>query len=75
MAKTKISSADLAWIFTEKLKSFGDCAPTVPVAIIPSNDGWKALASQRDLHSRPHCAERIEQVQTDLRKIYVLTKD
>jgi hypothetical protein len=75
MAKTKISSADLAWIFTEKLKPFGDCALSIAVAIIPSKDGWSALASQRDLHSRPHCAKRIEQVQKELRKIYVLTKD
>jgi hypothetical protein len=75
MAKTKISSADLAWVFTEKLKPFGDCAPSIAVAIIPSKGGWSALASQRDLHSHPHCAERIELVQKELRRIYVLTKD
>jgi hypothetical protein len=37
MAKTKISSADLAWIFAEKSKPLGDCAPTIAVAII---QGW-----------------------------------
>jgi hypothetical protein len=75
MAKTKISSVDLAWLFTEKLKLFGDCALSIAVAIIPSKGGWSVLANQRDLHSRPHCAKRIEQLQKELRKIYVLTMD
>jgi hypothetical protein len=75
MAKTKISSADLAWVFTEKLKSFGDCSPSIAIAIIPSKDGWKALTSQRDLRAHPPCAKRIAQVQIELGGIYVLTKD
>jgi hypothetical protein len=65
----------LAWVFTEKLRSFGDCSPSIAIAIIPSKDGWSALAGQRDLRSHPLCAERIEQVQIELREIYVLTKD
>ena len=75
MAKTKISSADLAWVFTEKLRSFGDCSRSIAIAIIPSKGGWKALTSQRDLRARPPCAKRIAQVQIELGGIYVLTKD
>ena len=75
MAKTKISSADLVWVFTEKLKSFGDCASTIAIGIIPTKDGWKALTSQKDLRAHPLCAKRIEQIQIELREIYVLTKD
>jgi hypothetical protein len=75
MAKTKISGADLVWVFTEKLKSFGDCASTIAIGIIPTKDGWKALTSQKNLRAHPLCAKRIEQVQIELREIYVLTKD
>jgi hypothetical protein len=75
MAKTKISSTNLVWVFTEKLRSFDDCAPTVSIAIVPSDEGWRAIASRKDRHARPLCAKRIEQVQKQLREIYVLAKD
>jgi len=75
MAKTEISSTDLVWVFTEKLRSFGDCAPNVSIAIVPSKDGWMAIASRSDRHAYPLCAPRIEQVQKRLREIYVLAND
>jgi hypothetical protein len=75
MAKTKISNADLVWVFTEKLKSFRDCAPTVSIAIVPNKGGWTAIASRNDRNHYPRCAKRIEQVQRELREIYVLAKD
>ena len=75
MAKTKISNADLVWIFTEKLKSFGDGAPAISIAIVPNKDGWTAIASRNDRNHHPRCAKRIEQVQRELREIYVLAKD
>jgi predicted oxidoreductase len=76
MAKAEISNADLVWAFTEKLKSFGDCAPTISIAIVPDKkDGWTAIASRKDTNIHPRCAERIEQVQRELRGIYVLTTD
>jgi hypothetical protein len=75
MAKTRISNADLVWIFTEKLKSFSDCPPAVSIAIAPSEDGWTAIASRNDRNHHPRCAERVEQVQRELRQIYVLAKD
>jgi len=75
MAKTKISNADLVWVFTEKLKPFRDCAPAISIAIVPNKDGWTAIASWKDRTSHPRCAKRIEQVQRELREIYVLAKD
>ncbi len=48
MAKTRISSTDLAWIFQEKLSAFDSCPPTVSIAIVPSGeDGWAAVTSAR----------------------------
>ena len=48
MAKITISNADLVWIFTEKLKSFGDGAPAISIAIVPNKGGWTAIASRND---------------------------
>jgi hypothetical protein len=73
MAKIKISNTDLVWVFTERLRSFGGCA-NVSIAIIPAEDGWMAIASQKDLAGRPHCAKHIEQIQKQLRETYVLKK-
>jgi hypothetical protein len=72
MAKNRISNGDLAWIFTEKLKSFRDCAPAVSIAIVPTKDGWTAIASRNDSNHYPCCAKRIEEVQRELSEIYVL---
>jgi hypothetical protein len=75
MTKTEISNADLVWVFTEKLKPFRDCAPTVTIAIVPNKDGWIAIASRKDRNTHLGCAKRIEQVQRELREIYILAKD
>ena len=72
MPKTNISTADLVWVFMEKLKPFGDCSPGISIAIVPSKDGWSTIASRRGNHAHPLCAKRIEQVQGELREIYVL---
>jgi hypothetical protein len=72
MARITISNADLVWTFTEKLKSFRDGAPAI--AIVPNKGGWTAIASRND-RNHPRCAQRIEQVQRELREIYVLAKD
>ena len=57
------------------LKSFGDCAPAIPVAIVPNKGGWTAIASRNDRNHHPRCAKRIEEVQSELRELYVLAKD
>ncbi len=75
MPKTKISSTDLIWIFREKLSSFDDCSPSTSIAIVPSSEGWTAVMTHRDRTEHPNCVRRIEQLQKQLREIYVLAKD
>jgi hypothetical protein len=75
MAKKKISNGDLTWIFTEKLKSFRDCGPAVSIAIVPTKDGWTAIASRNESNRYPRCAKRVEEVQRELREFYILAKD
>ena len=75
MAKIKISSTDLIWIFQEKLLSFDDCPRSISIAIVPSDEGWTAVTSQRDRKEHPDCIKRIEQLQKQLREAYVLAKD
>jgi hypothetical protein len=75
MAKTEISNADLVWAFTEKLKSFRDGAPAIAIAIVPNKGGWTAIASRNDRNTHPSRAKHIEQVQSELRELYVLAKD
>ena len=74
MAKTKISSTDLIWIFREKLLSLDDCSPSTSIAIVPSSEGWTAVTTHRDRTGQPNCVRRIQQ-QKQLREIYVLAKD
>lgn len=75
MAKTKVSSTDLIWMFHERLSSFDDCIPSIAIAIVPSDAGWTAVTAQRDRVSRPQCVRRIEQIQKQLRDVYVLARD
>lgn len=75
MAKTKILSTDLIWIFREKLSLFDDCSPSIAIAIVPSREGWTAVTTHRDRTDNPNCIRRIEQLQKQLREIYVLAKD
>ncbi len=75
MAKTKISSTDLIWIFQEKLSSFDDCPQSIPIAIVPSDGSWTAVTTQRVRKGHPDCIKRIEQLQRQLREVYVLAKD
>jgi hypothetical protein len=71
MAKKRISSTDLAWIFLERIKSSDDCAAAISVAIVPSRDGW-AVVTNKSKAQRPGCAARIEQLQKQLREVYEL---
>ena len=75
MAKTKISSTDLIWIIREKLAAFADCPPSIKFAIIPSHAGWTVVMNPRDRTSHSSCVVRIEQIQNQLRELYVLKKD
>jgi hypothetical protein len=74
MAKTKVSTTELVWIFQEKLRSSDECASGTYIAIVPSKDGWTAVMGARRRGEYPICARRVEQIQNELREIYVLAK-
>ena len=71
----KISSADLLWIFRERLSAISDRFKSAPIAIIPSDDGWEAITSRRCRNSQPQLVECIEQIQAELRPIYRLSRN
>ena len=75
MAKSKISTTDLIWIFREKLSSFEECPVSISIGIVPSSEGWTVVTNQRDRRAHPDCIKCIEQLQKQLREIYVLAKD
>ncbi len=73
MAKIRISSTELVWVFHQKLEAFDDCPPEVPIAVVPAQDvGWRAVMSAKVRTQNPHWARRVEAVQKQLREIYVL---
>jgi hypothetical protein len=75
LAKVKISNTELSWIFQEKLATFGDCPASIPIAIVPSKGGWTAVTSSRVRKGFPDCVKRIEQIQKQLRQLYILAND
>ena len=74
MAKKRISSTDLAWIFKERLKETGACGSAIPIAIVPIESGWLAVTDKTLIKRFPRCANQIERLQAELRKIYVLRR-
>jgi hypothetical protein len=77
MLRTTISSADLNWIFQEKLKGFdGYPFHGIPIGIVPDFEhGWMALMPQRDRKFPPEWLERIKVIQKQLQRTYVLDQD
>ena len=73
MAKIKISSTELVWIFHQRLEGSTIARRKVPIAIVPDPDeGWMAVMSAQSRTHNPLCARRVEAIQKQLRKIYVL---
>jgi hypothetical protein len=75
LARQRISSTDLIWIFQEKLSSLAECPPSIKIAIVPNGASWTVVTTSRDRNGRPDCVRRIEQIQKQLREIYVLARD
>jgi hypothetical protein len=75
LAKKRISSTDLIWIFRENLSTFADCPPAIKIAIVPSDAGWTVVMTASDRKRLPDCAKQIVQIQKQLREVYVLAKD
>jgi len=73
VAKVLISNSELTEIFWRKMRSYPECAQGVPIAIVPDDrSGWKALTAPYVVNRYPRCAERVEEAQNELRKIYGL---
>jgi hypothetical protein len=74
MAKKKISSTDLIWIFHERLKAFDDHPlHGIPIAIVPvPRAGWTALTPRNVRLHRPLWENRIRAIEQELRNSYVL---
>ena len=62
MAKTKISNTDLGWIFTEKLRSFEDCAPFLLRSYRVKTAGGPLQAARilSDIPSAPGASSRFK---------------
>jgi hypothetical protein len=78
MARTEISSTDLIALFSERLRDFSDCPNGLAIAIVPTdanNSGWTAVTNPGSRSRYPLCINRIEAIEKQLRKIYVLAKD
>jgi hypothetical protein len=74
MAKKKISSTDLIWIFHERLKAFDDHPHHgIPIAIVPvPSTGWTALTPRNVRLHRPLWENRVRAIEQELRNNYVL---
>jgi hypothetical protein len=78
MPKTSISSTDLTALFMERLMRFSECPDGILIAIVPGGakgSRWSVVmnAGQRKRH--PRCVRRIQTMEKQLRRIYVLAKD
>ena len=77
MARKKISSTELVWLFHEKLKEFDDHPQHgISVAIVPEDKGeWRAVTTRNVKTKRPLWAGRVQLVEKRLRKDFSLIAD
>jgi hypothetical protein len=76
MTRTRISSTDLNFVFQEQLKRFEDYPfHGIPIAIVPSDRGWRAVVPARDRKHRAEWIEKIEAIEKRLQRTYALEKD
>jgi hypothetical protein len=73
VAKVLLSNSELTKIFWRKLRTYPECSHGFQIAIVPDDrSGWKALTAPYVVNRYPKCARRVEEAQTELRKIYGL---
>ena len=77
MARKRISSPDLIWVFHERLKEYGDHPfHGVALAVIPSGNGdWSVAVSKRVPKRKPDMATRITAIEKQLQKQYTLATE
>jgi ribosomal protein L34E len=75
--KKNVSNGDLTAIFYRKMRACSECPYTgTPISIVPAGRGseWKVLTAPYVVRRYPRCAERVEEVEKELQKIYGLAK-
>jgi hypothetical protein len=72
-----VSNGDLTAIFYRKMRAYSECPYTgTPISIVPAGrpSGWKVVTAPYVVRRYPRCAERVEEVEKELQKIYRLAK-
>jgi hypothetical protein len=74
MARKRISSSDLIWIFHERLKEYDDHPFTgISLAVVPTGSGdWSVVMSRKMPSRKPDMATRIGAIAKQLQKQYTL---
>jgi hypothetical protein len=78
MPKIKISSADLAFLFRERMLALEGCSIGISLAIVPDRDaGWVAVFPKLKRHARRRhvSQEQIDRIQRDLQRRYQLSRN
>jgi hypothetical protein len=77
MARKRISSSDLIWIFHERLKEYDDHPFTgIALAVVPRGSGdWSVAMSRRMPKRKPDMATRIGAIEKQLQKQYTLAAE
>jgi hypothetical protein len=78
MAKTAVSSTDLTALIVERLQQFSECPAGILIAVVPSGakgSGWSVVMNAGQRMRHPKCVRRIQMLEKQLRRIYVLAKD
>ena len=78
MAKTSISSTDLTALFMDRLMRFSECSDGILIATVPDGakgSDWSVVMNAGQRKRFPQCVGRIQIMEKQLRRIYVLAKD
>ena len=76
MARKRITSSDLIWMFHERLKEYDDHPFSgIALAVIPSGKGAWSVAMSRKLPNRkPDMGTRIRAIEKQLQQQYTLAE-
>ncbi len=77
MAKTKVSSTDLIWMFHERLSEFKDHPVNgIAIAIVPESKGtWRALTPRQIDRRQRVLLKRVSKIEKQLQEQYVLAAE
>ena len=78
MAKTSISSTDLTALFMDRLMRFSECPDGILIATVPDGakgSDWSVVMNVGQRKRHPRCVRRIQMMEKQLRRMYVLAKD